>query len=53
MRELTVYYAYVGENCYPLIRLQGRWLEILGFKIGKKVVVEEGENRLIITLNDK
>lgn len=52
MRELTVYYAYVGENCYPLIRLQGRWLEILGFKIGEKVIIEEGKNKLIISLKN-
>lgn len=53
MRELTVYYIYVGENCYPMIRLQGRWLEMLGFKIGKKVVVEESRSKLIITLKEE
>ena len=50
MRELTVYYNYVGEICYPFIKLHGKWLELLGFKIGKKIIVEEEPNKLIIRL---
>jgi toxic protein SymE len=32
----------------PLIRLQGRWLENLGFKEGQTVEVEEGEEKITI-----
>lgn len=32
----------------PVIRLQGRWLEKLGFEIGKRVTVEESPNRLVL-----
>lgn len=32
----------------PFIRLQGRWLEKLGFEIGKRVTVEESPGRLVL-----
>lgn len=35
----------------PLIRLQGRWLENLGFKEGQVVVVEEAEEKITIRVN--
>ncbi|RXE58021.1 type I addiction module toxin, SymE family [Acetivibrio mesophilus] len=53
LRELTVYYNYVGEICYPFIKLHGKWLELLGFKIGKKIIVEEEPNKLIIRLKEE
>ncbi len=48
-RVLTV----VGQSAYnykkaPAIRLHGKWLERLGFKIGEKVSVEEEYGRLVI-----
>jgi hypothetical protein len=49
-RSLTVSYAYAmnSEKPHPFIRLQGRWLERLGFSIGNKVIVAAGEEILII-----
>ena len=49
-RILTV----VGQSTYnykeaPTIRLHGRWLENLGFKVGEKVNVEEAYGRLVIS----
>lgn len=48
-RILTV----VGQSAYnykeaPTIRLHGRWLEGLGFKIGEKVAIEEEYGRLVV-----
>jgi len=37
----------------PYIRLQGLWLERLGFNIGNKVTVEERFGELIIKIQDK
>jgi toxic protein SymE len=34
----------------PEIRLEGKWLEELGFKIGKEVLVKQQRNKLTITL---
>ncbi|EGO64767.1 SymE family type I addiction module toxin [Acetonema longum] len=48
-RVLTVYYTYPGgRGQRPLIRLQGKWLEDLGFQSGNKVVVEEHSGVLLI-----
>lgn len=48
-RILTVYYTYLGgKDRRPLIRLQGRWLEELGFQSGDKVVIEEHGGALLI-----
>ncbi len=49
-RILTV----VGQSAYnykeaPSIRLHGRWLEGLGFKVGEKVTIEEEYGRLIVS----
>lgn len=49
-RILTV----VGQSTYnykevPTIRLHGRWLEDLGFKVGEKVTVEEEYGRLVVS----
>lgn len=49
-RTLTV----VGQSAYnykeaPTIRLHGRWLEGLGFKVGEKVTVEEEYGRLVVS----
>lgn len=49
-RILTV----VGQSAYnykeaPTIRLHGRWLEGLGFKVGEKVTVEEEYGRIVVS----
>jgi len=45
----------VGAICqdgryWPVIRLQGRWLQGLGFKAGGRIKVEYGPGRLLIRL---
>jgi len=46
---LTVSY-YSNYNCKetPFIRLQGKWLEDAGFKIGDKIEVQEKLEELVI-----
>jgi hypothetical protein len=39
-----------GFSCYPVIRLQGKWLEKQGFNIGDKVHVIEDKEQLIIKI---
>jgi hypothetical protein len=49
-RKLTINYLNLQGNrkpC-PLIRLQGRWLENLGFAIGAKVTVTTDERMIVI-----
>jgi toxic protein SymE len=36
----------------PVIRLQGRWLEHLGFKEGQVVEVEEAEEKITIRVRE-
>ena len=50
-RKLTIYYmsAYDRKEA-PLIRLQGRWLQELGFEIGKRISVEEKQGELVLKL---
>ena len=49
MRQLTVSSrAAPGCREVPFIRLRGKWLQALGFGIGKKFTVEESEGRLIL-----
>ena len=50
-RKLTVHYIYCDpcqKKPYPFIRLQGRWLERLGFAVGDKVSVTAGERVIVI-----
>ncbi|MFA5375540.1 MAG: SymE family type I addiction module toxin [Dehalococcoidia bacterium] len=47
-RKLTVGYVPGDGKHYPLIRLQGKWLEELGFMVGDRVVVVVNEEHLII-----
>lgn len=47
-RKLTVGYIYTNNKPYPLIRLQGKWLEELGFRVRDRVVVVVNEEHLII-----
>jgi hypothetical protein len=39
-----------GYSTYPVIRLQGKWLEKQGFNIGDKVQVTCYKEQLIITI---
>lgn len=51
-RELTVCESsYMGRNAAPMIRIQGLWLEDLGFQIGDPVKVKCEDGKLIITLD--
>jgi hypothetical protein len=56
LRTLTVCYVtnYLGfrkgVTTYPVIRLQGKWLEKYGFKIGDKVYVICDNEQLIIKI---
>lgn len=36
----------------PQIRIQGIWLEKLGFKTGEKVMIEESYGKLVLKLID-
>jgi len=48
-RILTVYYTYLnGKTRLPLIRLQGKWLQDLGFQSGDKIAIEEHNGALVI-----
>ncbi len=51
-RILKVYYHHFTDRnrTVPLIRLQGAWLEKLGFTTGSKLKVSEQEGQLTITL---
>lgn len=50
IRLLTVYGTYTGSTEIPQIRIQGKWLEKLGFNNGKKFIVEEKYGQLVIRL---
>ena len=47
-RILTVYYTRQNGATWPLIRLQGKWLQELGFLLGAKIEVKENEGSLFI-----
>ena len=47
-RKLTIGYMPGSGKQYPMIRLQGKWLEELGFTVGDRVVVTTDEERIII-----
>ena len=48
-RKLKVYEAPTGvADSIPLIRLQAKWLEKLGFETGDMITVREEEGKLII-----
>lgn len=57
-RILKIYskfrYRRWGNNyTVPEIRLEGQWLEQLGFEQGNEVLIEQKNNKLIITLKEK
>lgn len=49
-RELTVHYQYNRDTEVPSIRLQGKWLEKYGFKIGDKLNVYSNDSVILVTL---
>ena len=51
-RKLTVGYMPGSKKPYPMIRLQGKWLEQLGFKTGDRVVVTVNADSIVITKSD-
>ncbi|ARE86378.1 SymE family type I addiction module toxin [Clostridium formicaceticum] len=50
VRLLTVFSVTANDSEVPQIRLQGKWLEKLGFRYGKKIIVEEKAGQLLIKL---
>jgi toxic protein SymE len=44
-------YRRWDNTTVPEIRLEGRWLEKLGFKEGAQVQIEQQHNKLTITLH--
>lgn len=43
--------AYGTTTTIPEIRLEGKWLDKLGFKEGQTVNIEEKKNKLTITID--
>jgi hypothetical protein len=57
LRKGTVTYSYYdtfyeGAVQIPEIRLRGKWLESIGFKIGGKITIEISESTLIIQVDN-
>jgi toxic protein SymE len=57
-RILKIYskfrYRRWGNNyTVPEIRLEGQWLEQLGFEQGNEVLIEQKNNKLIITIREE
>lgn len=53
-RNLKVYEAPTATiSNMPSIRLQGKWLEKLGFETGDMITVREEEGKLIIEHRDE
>jgi len=52
-RHLTIQpkSGYSGNNIHPEIRVAGKYLEALGFAIGRKVTMITEPNKLTITLD--
>lgn len=56
-RKLKIYAKYQsrrwgGGVSIPEIRLEGKWLDELGFKKGQTVIIEQEQNKLTITLDN-
>ncbi|MDC8003853.1 SymE family type I addiction module toxin [Aureisphaera galaxeae] len=53
-RKLKVYQKFRRREwdnlVVPEIRLEGIWLQELGFEIGMEIQVEQGKERLVITV---
>jgi toxic protein SymE len=57
IRRLTVYTKFrtrrYDYTTIPEIRLEGKWLEKIGFNKGQRVKIEHEQCRLIITLDEE
>ena len=42
-------YQTTEQRAVPFIRIRGRWLKRLGYRIGERIVVEAHGNQLIIS----
>jgi toxic protein SymE len=55
-RKLKIHSKYqaraFGGTTIPEIRLEGKWLDELGFKQGQMVNIEQEKNKLIITIDN-
>ncbi|PBJ14260.1 SymE family type I addiction module toxin [Flavobacterium sp. ACN6] len=53
-RKLKIHSKYQERNykyiTIPSIKLEGKWLEKLGFMKGQTIIVKQNKNRLTITL---
>ena len=47
-KEFKIYEVYNGKKTIPQIRINGIWLQELGFNIGDKISLELIEGKLII-----
>ena len=56
-RKLTIHSKFRnrkrGNTTVPEIRLEGKWLDTLGFKQGQKVKIQQEENKLTITIDSE
>lgn len=43
--------AYGATTTIPEIRLEGKWLDKLGFKQGQMVIIDQEKNKLTITVD--
>jgi len=43
--------AYGATTSIPEIRLEGKWLDKLGFKQGQMVIIDQKKNKLTITVD--
>ncbi|CAD0005213.1 SymE family type I addiction module toxin [Flavobacterium salmonis] len=54
-RKLKIHTKYqartYGSTTIPEIRLEGKWLEKLGFRKGQIVNIEQKKNKLTITID--
>jgi toxic protein SymE len=58
IRKLKIYSKYQRRECgggvtIPEIRLEGKWLNELGFKKGQVVVIQQEQNKLTITVDSE
>lgn len=57
LRKLKIYQKFRSrtwdQTTVPEIRLEGKWLEALGFEEGKEINVKQQKNKLTITLVKK
>lgn len=47
-RNYTVSSCYEKNQEHPFIRIKGKWLEKIGFKVGNKLKIYEANNVLLI-----